>query len=230
MALDENLINMVDQRIRLATARTRAIGRCVSRDTTGPGANVTFDGSTVAMPVKVLGNVTLRAGDRCVLDLYGTEWIVTGSFTAPALGEASIMVAPSATTGALTSFSFVDLQEIPAIDFNKMFDGTYVRMAIMAGCYVTAQPTSVRFGLRLNPIDAPGYTASDISITFINFNTANAHNYATNAVRVLDIPAGKYSAQLRWRRAAGTGSVFADGNDLFTIEIDEGVRFSAPVL
>jgi hypothetical protein len=56
------------------------------------------------------------------------------------------------------------------------------------------------------------------------------HIYTFASLRVLAIPAGRYSIQLRWRRASGTATFKSDTNDLFTISVDEGVRASNPVL
>lgn len=231
--VDQNLIDLVDQRIRLSTARTRAAGTCVTRATTGPAADVIYDGSTVAMPVKVLGSVFLRPGDRCVLDLYGTDWVVTGSFTAQGFGESSKQsFGPVAGTGSLSSSTFLDLSEIGPMIFDKAFDNTYVRMALSASAYITSgtPPAMVQFGFRVTPVDANGYTATDHSLTSILLDSATGHASGYYSVRATGLPAGRYSIQLRWRRSSGTALIKVDGNDVFSLEVDEGVRAVNPVL
>lgn len=232
MSLDDNLIKLIDQRVRLASARDRATGTCVSRDTTGPGADVIFTGSTVAMPVKVLGTVFLTPGDRCVLDRYGTEWIVTGSFSAIGLGEASrYQTGPSGGTGNLSSTTYVDFQEISPLGFNKRYDNTYVRLGMTASCYAETNTATMFFALRIIPQDPnSGYSATDYTTNYIFHHSTLEHRTNTVFRRLLDIPAGYYLVQPRWRKSSGSGTLKADASDLFSIEIDEGIRESAPIL
>lgn len=234
MTVDDDLIRLIDQRIRLAQVRDRAGGACVSRAASGPGADVLFDGSTVAMPVKVLGSVFLTPGDRCVLEKFGTEWIVTGSFSAFGLGESSFpTVGPVGGTGVLTSASFVDVQEIPPILFDKAFDGTYVRIGLTASAYCeTTANTAVQFGLRFTPMEENGTAAQDITLNKIFFNAVLDHegNYYNGRLAPFQLLSGRYSVQLRWRRTTGTGGIKADQEDQFAIEIDEGVATAVPIL
>jgi hypothetical protein len=232
VSMDEDMIRLIDQRIRLAQARDRAVGTCVTRATSGPDATVVFDGSTVAMPVKVLGTVFVQEGDRCVLDKYGSDWIVSGSWSTLALGEAArFQFGPSGGTGALTSGSFVDMMEILPVTFTKVYDQTYVRVCVSAGAYSSAASTSVRWAVRFTPQDAgSSYTAADVFTAFIHFNEINTHQSNYAGARATGIPAGSYTCQLRWRRNTGSGSVFADTNDLFMMEIDEAPRAVDPIL
>jgi hypothetical protein len=230
--LDENLVRLIDQRIAMSRAVTRATGTCITRATTGPGADVMFDGSTVAMPVKVLGTVFLTPGDRCVLDKYGTEWIVTGSFSALGLGEASRYVTgPSGGTGNLSSTSYVDFQEITPLGFNKRYDGTYIRIGMTASCYAETNTATMFFALRFSPTDTTtGYTATDYTTNYIFHHSTLEHRTNTAFRRILSVPAGYYLVQARWRKSSGSGTLKADAQDLFSIEIDEGIRESAPIL
>lgn len=234
MKIDANLLALIDQRIRMSTSREKASGACVTRDTTGPGADVLFDGSAVTMPVKVVGSVFLRPGDRCLLDRYGSEWVVTSSFAQLGLGEASTMqFGPPGGTSAMTSGTFVDLAEIDPITFDKAFDGTYVRIGLSAGAYCEGSPnTAVRFGLRLTPVEDNGTVAGDAALTHIYFNAVSTHLGAYHTVRYgpFDLNAGRYSVQVRWRRSTGSGSVKCDDQDLFAIELDEGVATAVPIL
>lgn len=232
MSIDQDLIRLIDQRIQSAQQKTEARGTCVSRDTTGPGADVLFDGSTVAMPVKVLGGVFLQPGNRCVLDKYGSDWVVTGSWSALGLGEASqVGTGPVGGTGGLTSGTFVDLTELAVKRFDKVYDATYVRMGVGAACVSSASSTAVRFALRFTPLDpGGGYTATDYNATFIYFNVTGTHLSAYSASRITGMPAGSYNVQLRWRRSSGAGSLTADQNDVLWFELDEGIRASVPIL
>jgi hypothetical protein len=232
VSLDASMIALIDQRIRANAQMTKAVGTCVERDPTGPGATVIFDGSTVAMPVKVLGHVFLQPGFRCVLDKYGTDWIVSGSFAAMGLGEASSSQFP-ATTGGLTSSTYLDINELSPLTFTKLFDRTYVRFAMTASCYlnVGTDINRVRFALRVTGVEtSAAYTATDYDLNY-NVCDLNGEHISTHATsRTTTMPAGIYNVQARWRRTAGAGTLRANGDDLFTIEVDEGVRQLTPLL
>lgn len=231
MSIDENLINMIDQRIRAHDAQTRAAGTCVDRAATGPGANVIFDGSSVAMPVKVLGTVFVQPGNRCVLDKYGSDWVVTGAWAATALGEASSMQLGPVGGTTTTSGSLVDLTPIDPVTFSKIYDNTFTEMHLTAGCFVTVANTRVRFALRVTPIDpASGYTAADYVLAYEHFNVINQHLSFHAMTRALNIPSGSYTVQVRWKRDSGTGTLQCDDGDNFVFSLDERVRFSTPFL
>jgi hypothetical protein len=230
-AYDENLIALVDQRLRAHQQTTQAQGTCVDRAHTGPGANVLFDGSTVAMPVKVLGTVFMQQNDRCVLTKHGSDWVVTGAWAALGLGEASHSEFGQSPSDTTTSSSYVDCGQIGSFIFTKIYDGTYVRFATSAGCYTTATATTVHFALRLTPTDPLNpYAATDHSTSFIYFNTASQHMSHYGTVRSPDVPHGGYTVQLRWRRGSGSGTLTMDAGDSFHIEVDEGVRQLTPFL
>jgi hypothetical protein len=231
--LDTDMVALIDQRIRAAGERTKAQGTCVTRDTTGPGGTVLFDGSTVAMPVKVLGNVFVQPGDRCVLDKYQTTWVVTGSFSAFGLGEASkVGNGPSTPTSALTSSTYVDLNEIGPLTFDKVYDNTMVQMtlSITMRSTTSGQVFSSRLGLRFTPLEGQNYTATDLVMNFIRFEDTSQRLGNTYTARVTDIPAGAYSVQVRWRRVSSTGTGVVDSGDVYSIMLNEAIRSSSPIL
>jgi hypothetical protein len=227
---DQNLVDLIDQRVRAGQARTRMVGTCVDRDTTGPGAQVIVDGDVFAVPVKVLGHVFLQDGHRCVLDKYGSDWIVTGSFAAFGLGESTYHNVGS-TPESVTSSAYVDLAQVAPKTITKRFDGTYLRMAIKATAWVaTTAGTQLRFGLRLTPTSGQAFTATDYNVTFLLYNVVSQHLVNAGWARNLGIPAGDYTWQVRWRRPAGTGTPTFDTGDEISVELDEGVRGVAPIL
>lgn len=229
-ALSEDMIALIDQRVRAAQARTRATGTCVDRDTTGPGATVIFDGDVMGVPVKVLGDVFLREGHRCLLDKYGSDWIVTGSFASYALGEVTSLQFPSAALST-TVVTYADVTTINPFTFTKTMDGTKVRMAVHAGCYVTGTAsTGARFGLTFTPTSGQVYTPIDYNLAAIYHNQLSLHLPGYGQQRVAGLPAGSYSVQLRWRRLSGTGTCTCDSNDLMTMEVVEWLNSGAPIL
>lgn len=234
--LDDQL-ELIDQRIRLSQRKTSANGTVVTRDTTGPGCTVLHDGASVATPAKVLGSVFANVGDRVVLDLYGSDWLVTGSFTALAFGEGNRAVdgLPSAT-GAMSSATFVDLTEYGSFSFSKAYDNTFVRVGLTASCFTSVAGTRVAWAVRV--VQTAGnttYGATDLTMGGFVMNAATSHTSVTKFKRYLGladggIPAGTYTVSLRWRRVSGTGTITADTNDEFAIELDERVRALAPIL
>lgn len=235
--LSDDTIELVDQRIRLAQRKTSANGTIVTRDTTGPGCTVMHDGATVPTPAKCLGSVFANVGDRCVLDLYGSDWLVTGSFSALAFGEGNRALdgLPSAAT-PITSASFLDLPEFGSFSFNKAYDNTFVRVGLTASCFSSVATTRVVWAVRVvQTVGASAFGPTDWNMGGFMINTVNVHTSFTKFKRFLGladggIPAGTYTISLRWRRSSGTGTLSADTNDDFAIELDERVRALAPIL
>lgn len=232
MSYDADLIALIDQRIRAHTRRERAVATVQNRDTTGPGALAVFDGSSVGVPVKVLGNVFCKPGDRVVVDLYGSEWIVTGSFTATTFGEASrLLFGLPFATGSLMSPFYVDLSEFGALTFSKAFDETYIRIGMRASGYVSVAPTRASWAARITQIaGVTPYPATDHTVCILEYNTASVHQGVYSAYRIVGVPAGTYEITMRWRRDSGAGGITSDTNDLMLIEVDEQVRAAVPIL
>jgi hypothetical protein len=90
----------------------------------------------------------------------------------------------------------------------------------------------VRFALRFTPLDAGSeYVATDYNCGSIYMNPINTHLITYGGYRVVGIPAGSYSVQLRWRRStAAAASIYCDNGDLFMIELDERPRAAVPIL
>jgi hypothetical protein len=222
VSYDESLIQLVDQRIRLNQQQTRALGTCVNRDDVGPGCLVLFDGSTVAVPVKVLGHVMLLANQRCALERFGTEWIVVGAFEAPALGMARSY--EFASTMNTSSGTYVDCDGLTPFTFVKYRDTTSVVINYSAMAFSNTTATGVRFALRFTQTegDTP-YTPVDYNGPAI-FWSQVAHLSSCVEFGVgAAMPAGKYTAQQRWRRTAGAGDPSANSTDLFAIVVREYV-------
>jgi hypothetical protein len=232
VSIADDTIALVDQRIRLHDKQERATGTVVSRATIGPAAAVLFDGSTTPMPVKVLGHVFCQPGDRVALDRYGSDWLITGSFSGPGFGEATAYQSglPS-PTGALTSSTYVDLVEFGTMTFTKYHDNTFIRVALDAGAYSSVAVQTLEIGARLTAqTGGAGYTPTDYVIIHRFFSSATIHQPMHGAVRVTGVPAGTYTVTLRWKKISGSGNFVADQNDSFALEMDERVRSSAPNL
>jgi hypothetical protein len=212
MTYNADQIRLIDARIAAYERVDKASGTLVSRDTSGPGATVAFDGSQVAMPCRVSADVLTQPGDRVVLQKYGSDWVVVGSFGFPALG--STHEVEFATAGTTTSSSYSDMSVVVTPSFVKYYDATQVRLAMIGSCYSTATSTSVRYGIRFNGVDYHmGYTAFSIA--------NNRIPSVAGWQRVDGIPAGEYTLTARWRRNSGTGTLTTSTDDLICMEADE---------
>jgi hypothetical protein len=98
VALNSDLLDIIDARIASMMPRMSAVGTII--EWTPPAAMVLFDGSTLAVPVKVFNDVDGRAGDRCGLMKFGHDWAVTGSFGArwPVQSGQTLVTFTSATS------------------------------------------------------------------------------------------------------------------------------------
>lgn len=228
MTIDETLISIIDQRIRQHNVTERATGTCVDRDSTGPGALVIFDGATVAVPVKVTGSTGVRPGYRCVLEKFGTEWLVVGSFANPVLGIASQFVFNGAQT--TTSTTFVDMTNIPPQSFTKLHDGTGVGFNTNLSAVMLSAISGMRVGYRLTQVSGSApFTAIDVQGPFGLLAQINGrHFFGNEAIYTFPMPAGVYSIQARMRMTTGSGTISLSTSDIWSMVVREYVDPSNP--
>ena len=81
MTLAQNMVAVIDERIvALLDAMETAAGSVVTR-TGNTTAMVTFDGSSLPVPVKCFGDVNVDEGDRVGMVRIGVDWTIIGTFT-----------------------------------------------------------------------------------------------------------------------------------------------------
>lgn len=80
MAYAQDLVDLIDARIKAALKDVTAVGSVVTR-TGNTTASVTFDGSNKATPVKCFGDVNVDQGDRVGMVRLGVDWTIIGTFT-----------------------------------------------------------------------------------------------------------------------------------------------------
>ena len=227
-AFDEAMIRMVDARIAAAQKRTDAYGTIASRDTTGPGAMVVFDGSTVATPAKVFGHVHCIEDDRVALTLIENRWCVIGTFGRRELAEAYDWQTGTNPASGTTSATFVDMPNAPTITtFTKRYDGTAIRLSVDTTLWTSVADTDVHIGVRvagrINTETAAIFTPIDITTGRLQLDTAFVRGTVSGSKRIV-IAAGEYTFTTRWKRTAGTGELRQDDRDHSTIEADEIFR------
>lgn len=224
---DEGLIRMVDARIARATRRYDAFGTVTSRATTGPGATVTFDGSTVAVECKVFGHVHAFEGDRVALTLVETTWCVTGTFARRQLAEGAARVVGTDPATAITTATYVDMPGPAQLTYNKRYDGTSTRINMSTTLWASVADTDAQIGVRIAGVagteTASTFTPLEVSIANIQLDSAFIRATLIGTQR-RQIPAGDYTITGRWRRTNGTGEIRQDNRDVTTIEVDEVFR------
>ncbi|MFC0504213.1 hypothetical protein [Micromonospora costi] len=95
-----DLLKLIDARIEAYRQKQTATGTVQTRQSASR-ATVTFDGSALAVPVKVLGHVHVRENSRVTLARFGSEWVVVGVFG----GAGSLLTtwaAPTNSSGVFT--------------------------------------------------------------------------------------------------------------------------------
>lgn len=90
-----DLLKLIDTRIEAHRQKQTATGTVQERQSAGR-ASVTFDGSALAVPVKVLAHVQAHDGSRVTLAKFGSEWVVVGAFG----GTGDLVAVQSATTNS----------------------------------------------------------------------------------------------------------------------------------
>lgn len=217
-----DLIRLMDQRIRSLSVSSRRKGTISSRDTTGPLASVRIDGDGSTVPMLVLGHVFCREGDQVTCDLYGTEWVVTGSLSATVFGYAEDRQSASGE-GPINTTTFVDIADIDPVTFTKYYDETVVQIENHVAGFTSTINTQLQWALRFTATDAgSSYAATDYN-TALHWHATTGHEVDVGGQRVAGgvIPAGSYVVQQRWRRAAGTGTFSINSADFFRVQLAE---------
>lgn len=212
-----DMLRVIDERIASRRDRVTAVGTVASRSavSTVTALDVTFDGSSLAVPVKQFGGVKARAGDRVGLVKFGSEWVVVGSFTA--FIQEDVGLQAPATIGSTTSATYTATAGNESFQFVKAWDDTLVKLRVDVGAYLTTTTgTTMQLGLSFAELG----TTYDVAL-FV-FNSLVVHGIVSGVhPGVSGIPAGNYTVGLRWKRPAGTGTLNQDTNDWVSIGASE---------
>lgn len=220
VAYNDKVLDLIDQRIRAAAGRDTAMGTVVERAADATTAMITIDGSSLAVPVKVFGNVPAAAGDRVGLTRFGSDWVVIGTFTGATtspLGSANVQT--NLGSGTLGLASYQDLPGTPGFTFAKVQSDTVVRFAVAVSLFVTVANTYCLVGFQVNPLGVGSTVDYDVAAHL--FNSSTVYHHFSGFVRVTDLPAGEYDVIGRWRIGSGSGQMNADGNCTISMEATE---------
>lgn len=141
MTFNNDLLTVIDDRVEAGFAKYTALGTMVDRPV-GSSAQVIFDGSAIAIPVKVYANVPCRGGDRVGLIKFGRHWIVIGTF-----GRHGLRVFSLQANVPLTTTSFLTLDDIgeSASGIEVAANTRYAFAAHVGGVGPVAQDLKIRW-------------------------------------------------------------------------------------
>jgi hypothetical protein len=216
VSLDLDLIQAIDARVAVAMARWTTWGTVASR-TDLQNAMVTFDGATMAIPCKVLGDCDILEGDRVALLLIGPWWTVIGAMARHWPTDFGATV-DQTTPGNTASSSFVDLPTTTSFTFTKRWDATQVEVYMAARAYISGTLGGVEFGAGFS---SPRYAAQTFAVASSKFSNVGDYDTCTETVWLPSIPADTYTVSAQWRRYTGTGSLNVDGDCSVTITAKE---------
>lgn len=210
-------------RLALAAANVSAVVQEV--DPTRLSATVVFDGSTVGVPVKVLGHVWPMAGDRVLVSRVGPrrrrkspdeayageEWVVVG-VSSRATGPNFAALNFPQTSGTNTSATIADLPSNPTMTFTKRLDTSPLLLFLSFTAYITVNNASMGAWLTFTQ----GSFFSQIKMVEIENGSVGARfgpatfRVAPDDLGTPDAPtlaAGTYEVKPQWARLTGAGTL-----------------------
>lgn len=216
--------SVIDQRVAASQGRTTATGTVTyrSRSWYDVTAMVTFDGSALAVPVKVGNAAAVDEGDRVCMQRFGSEWVIVTGFTPrqpfPLHASQSQMAVGSTTSTAWATFPFSVTSY-----FTKRFDDTRVRGRMFFGAYAaTGTVPLMAYGVRAT---SPAGVITETEIGSYLFNGALRHESLSNSTWLPDAftpwAAGEYVLQPVWKLKVAGGTVHVDDKDWYSLEIQE---------
>jgi hypothetical protein len=206
-------LQIIDQRIVAHLSDATRMGTVQSWDPSGVRAMVTMDGSSFAVPVKVFSGLRLREDDRVGLVLFGSDWVVAGSFGSAAAGpNVETLEIPSATD---TTFASVNTDLVGgAFPVTKDLDATRMRVTIHGSGYRnTATFCRFFYGVRINGVS--------YDVDKFTFTNVNDRNHFSGFSTLPAIPAGPYTVQVYGRTDVAGQTIRTVGDDSWKIKWEE---------
>lgn len=175
---------------------------------------VDVSGGTISK-IGVLGSARLAVGMVVSLIRENESWLVLGDnvSSADVSGQAASKVGSATTSTA--SGSYTEVSGALATSFTKNSGFTRVAVHFGTSSFTNTVATAVSFVLTFT-----GPAALDVQLGAFFFNVANVHA-SCSGHQIVALPAGTYGVTVRWARSAGAGTLFVDGNDLFSYTVQE---------
>jgi hypothetical protein len=215
----QDQLDAVDEMISSSRTDIRAVGTVQAVTTSSFLAQVIMDGTSVAVPAKLFQHTWCEVGDRVALDLYGSDWFVSGVMKVTPFErswrESSLQT--NGSSGSTSSGSYADMPGNPSWTVNKQFDSTKLRHDFACSMYADAIGRSVTLGVQLS-----GGTTLDV----VKGHWANTGGslpgirmFIVGWVYQTGIDAGTYTAEARWKQTGGV--ITTDSDDRWSFSTRE---------
>jgi len=171
-------------------------------------------------PIPVFSLVgALFEGDRVMTlsvqpeGVYVISMLGFGGSTLPEDQSTGNVAGTQSATGAYASL--VDGAATPlAVSFTKQRDGTRICATLEGQAFISgATLNKGQWGVLIN--------GTDYDIVPYFFNTSSDHRAFGGFRHISGIPAGSYSAVIRWKQLSGGGTLSANADDAYFLRIQE---------
>jgi hypothetical protein len=182
-------------------------------DTNTPTSlRITIDGDTD--PTRAISLVGLPPqGSRVFVMVVPPQ----GNYVVGRSGRASTLnengVGAAAAADATSSAAYANLSGTSSFAFVKQDAASRLKVTIHAGAFVSAAGTKPMYGVQIG--------GTDYDVVSQTINVTNTHVNISGFSYLTGVPAGSYTVQGRWRRAAGTGSITRNNEDWLSISVKE---------
>lgn len=182
-------------------------------DTNTPSSmRITIDGDTE--PTRAISMVGLPPQGARVFVVVVPP---AGNYVVGRSGRASTVnengVGAAAASDATSSAAYANLLGTSSFAFTKQDAASRLKVTIHAGGFVSVAGTRPMYGVLLG--------ATDYDVVSQTINVINSHTNISGFSYLTSVPAGAYTVQGRWRRAAGTGSITRNNEDWLSISVKE---------
>ncbi|HET7637178.1 MAG TPA: hypothetical protein VFK47_00415, partial [Ktedonobacteraceae bacterium] len=117
------------------------------------------------------------------------------------------------SAGNTTSGTYANFPTTSSVSFTKAAGNSKLTVRGSVGAFTSATGINARIGVNIN--------STDYDCGTLLFNTASQHQQIVCSVTISSVAAGSYTAQLRWKIVAGSGTLSTDTNDWTTLSVEE---------
>ncbi len=182
-------------------------------DTNTPSSTkITLDGDTD--PTRAISMVGLVPQGARVFVMVVPP---AGNYIVGRSGRASIVnengVGAAGVSDSTSSAAYANLLGTSSFAFVKQDASSRLKVTMHAGAFISIAATRPMYGVTLG--------ATDYDVVSQTINPINTHTNISGFSYLTGVPAGAYTVQGRWRRAAGTGVIQRNTEDWLSISVKE---------
>lgn len=207
------LVDLIDTRVDASRIKTRSVGTFVGLDS--GYAMVAFDGSALALPCKYRAGIPLSTNARVTVDMYGSDWVITGTFAAsspwPVNSYDFTALSNFTNTGPVVGSPPLEIQfDAPPSGAVYMTVGGQLTQSNAANLsilsYRVVQGTDYASGVEIQPFDARRGIIAGRAVSGGGPEASGTHRWPLAGL----VPGSHYVARTgHWTSPAGTGTILA---------------------